>query len=318
MYSVSNINKDEIQKLITKLLENPREGSRAEAAKALGRLEENAREAIPALIDAMKKDKSDRVRGRAALALGRIDDSSSVSALIDTLENDKSLQVRSRVAWAIGDLEEFAQDALEPLRKATKDPKNKDRLFHFAISLAKLEGVQGEAMETLQQLKEEGKLERWQIIRSNNLMKELDFRAKVQEASDNIASVKSGAKTVENEVKILIEKVQEQPESPSKQDLLNVSSLLQKMIEDQQKIIQRQEKTILDLNESLRELVKAHQQTILEPRITAEQFHEFKEKEPRERWIKRNFFALLGAIGTLISSVVALLGWLSSSLGWFG
>ena len=54
--------------------------------------------------------------------------------------------------------------------------------------------------------------------------------------------------------------------------------------------------------------MKDHQLSILEPRISAEQFQEFKETAPKERWIKRNLFALLGAIGTLISSIVALLG----------
>jgi len=57
---------------------------------------------------------------------------------------------------------------------------------------------------------------------------------------------------------------------------------------------------------------------ILEPKISAEQFQEFKESEPKESWIKRNLFGFIGALGTIISSVVTILGWLSGALGWFG
>jgi hypothetical protein len=74
----------------------------------------------------------------------------------------------------------------------------------------------------------------------------------------------------------------------------------------------------MSLNEALRDLVKTHQQAISDPRITPEQFQEFKEQQPKEKWIKRNLFALLGAIGTLLGGIAAILGWLSSSLGWFG
>ena len=74
--------------------------------------------------------------------------------------------------------------------------------------------------------------------------------------------------------------------------------------------------TIKSLNSSLQELVKTHQQAILEPRITAEQFHEFKDEEVEKSWFKKNLFGIIGAIGTIISSIIAILGWLSSVLGW--
>ncbi|MBN1329999.1 MAG: HEAT repeat domain-containing protein [Candidatus Heimdallarchaeota archaeon] len=313
-----SVSKEDIKKLIEKLYNGQKEGSRAEAAKALGRFEEEAKEAVPALLNALKNDQSERVRGRVALALGRINDSSVIPNLLDALENDKSDEVRARVAWALGDLGEAAISAIEPLKKAAKEKNNELRSFHFKISILKLEGLSSEILDELEKEKQEGKLERWQIIRLSNLLKELSLQEKVLEASNGIASVKDDAKTVENEVNSLREKVEQHADGQMKNDLLDITALLQSMIQNQQKTIERQEDTIQGLNVALQELMKAHQTAILEPRITAEQFQEFKDKGPKEKWIKRNLFALLGAIGTVLSGIAAVLGWLSSSLGWFG
>ena len=307
---------EQVQKLIKKLETAPKVGSRAEAAKALGKLEGDAKEAIPALTKALKKDKNKRVRGRAALALGRIGDKSSVSDIIEVMTNDPEDEVRARAAWSLGDFEEKGKEAIQPLWKEAKDKRNKERLFYYIISLAKLEGAGGEAIKKLQEMNSAGELERWQIIRYQNLAKELDIQAKVKEASEGIASVKDGAKNVQEEVQSLRKQVDLQPASQAKDDLLNVTALLQKMITEQQRTIERQETTIKGLNDSLQELVKAHQQAIQEPRITAEQFHEFKESEPKEKWIKRNLPALIGALGTVIGGIAGLLGWLSGFLGW--
>ncbi|HUT80328.1 MAG TPA: HEAT repeat domain-containing protein [Candidatus Bathyarchaeia archaeon] len=313
-----SVSKEEIEKLIEKLHSGQKEGSRAEAAKTLGRLEKEAKDAIPTLLNALKNDQSERVRGRAALALGRMDDPSTVPNLIEALDNDKSDEVRARVAWALGDLGEFAKVAIEPLKKAAKAKNNEVRSFHFKISILKLEGLNSDILNELEKEKQEGKLERWQIIRFSNLYKELSLQEKVLEASNGIASVKDEAKTVENEMNSLREKVEQQEEGQMKNDLLDMTSLLQNMIQNQQRTIERQESTIHGLNTALQELMKAHQTAILEPRITAEQFREFKDKGPKEKWIKRNFFALLGAIGTILGGIASVLGWLSSSLGWFG
>ena len=126
---------NDIEKLMNKLQNNPKEGSRAEAAKALGRMEEDAKGAIKALTKSMRNDKSSRVRGRAALALGRIKDESSIVELIKTLLDDEDAEVRARAAWALGDYRDKAVEAIEPLNKAIKDSKNKERIFHFVIAL---------------------------------------------------------------------------------------------------------------------------------------------------------------------------------------
>lgn len=307
----------DVHSLIKKLETAPKEGSRAEAAKSLGKLEIEAKEAIPALTTALKNDKSNRVRGRAALALGRIGEEESVAELVYSMQKDPDDEVRSRAAWALGDFEENGKTAIEALWKEANDKRNVDRLFYYIISLAKLEGAESEGIKKLQEMQTAGELERWQIVRYQNLAKELDIQAKVKEASEGIASVKDGAKFVQEEVESLRQKVDLQPASQAKDDLLNVTSLLQRMIQEQQRTIERQESTIKSLNSSLQELVKAHQKAIHEPRITAEQFHEFKENGPKENWFKRNLPALIGALGTVIGGVAGLLGWLSGLLGWF-
>ncbi|NHJ49293.1 MAG: hypothetical protein FK733_16005 [Asgard group archaeon] len=317
-YLLSEDNVEIITKLTTKLKEGAREGPRAEAAKSLGRLGEDAKEAIPILIEAMKNDQSARVRGRAALALGRINNQSAVADMISVMMNDKDEQVRSRVAWALGDLGEIASDAIIPLKEAVKLDKNKDRAFYFIISTAKLEGSKSEAFIELQRMLDNKELETWQIIRFKDLVKHLELQDKIDEASEGITSFKEGAKNVQAEVQSLRAKVETQSDGQVKTDLLNVTSILQRMIDDQQKTIERQEMTIVSLNEALRDLVKTHQQAISDPRITPEQYHEFREQQPKEKWIKRNLFGLIGAIGTLLGGIAAVLGWLSSSLGWFG
>ncbi|MFW9921970.1 MAG: HEAT repeat domain-containing protein [Candidatus Thorarchaeota archaeon] len=308
--------KEDISKLITKLSENAREGSRAEAAKALGKMEEEAIDAVPTLLNALKNDKSERVRGRAALALGRIKDTSAIPFLIKSLKEDQDEEVRARVAWALGDFGEKAVEAVNDLWKAVDDDKNAVRKFHFINALANIEGVNSKAITLLEKMKEKNELERWQIIRYQNLVKELNIQEQVKEATEGMASVKDGAEIVQNEMKTLREKVEQQPESKGKDDLLSVTSILQKMIEEQQRTIERQESTIRGLNDSLKELVKAHQQAIQEPRITAEQFQEFKESMPKESWFRRNLPALIGATGTVIGGLAGLLGWLSGFLGW--
>ena len=232
------------------------------------------------------------------------------------MKTDLDAEVRARAAWALGDLGELSSEAIDPLWEAAHDIKNNERKFHFIIALANIEGKNSKAFIELHKMKENNQLERWQIIRFQNLMKELVIQEKVQEATQGIADVKDGAQIVKNEVNSLRVKVENQPESEEKRDLLNVTAILQRMTEEQQKTIERQEDTIKNLNSSLQELVKAHQHAIQEPRITAEQFHEFQEKGPKENWFKRNLPALIGALGTVIGGLAGLLGWLSGLLGW--
>jgi hypothetical protein len=285
-------------------------GTRANAAQELGKLEEQATKAIPKLITAMAGDVSARVRGRAALALGRIGDQIAVKPLISTIEEDKDAKVRSRAAWALGQLGDNSQEVISALKEAAERDENKERLFYYLYSWAILEGKNSDAVKRLQEMKEKGEMERWNYVRFDSLCKELDIKARVKEAEESIETVKAGAQSVEGEVQTLRKAVEKQPEGKVKQDLMNITMVLQKMIDSQQKTIERQEETIKGLNQSLADLVKAHQKSILEPRLTADQLNEIKEKEFQESWFRRNIIKLLGAFGTLAGGVAAILGWI--------
>ena len=148
----------EFEKLRKKLREGVREGSRAAAAKDLGKMGPEAKKAIPDLLEAMKNDPSERVRGRAALALGRIGDLDTVSAVVKIMLEDKDAQVRSRAAWALGDYGPTATKAIEPLYAAAKEERNAERKFYFLISLVRIEQTDGEAYKEILRMKKDGEL----------------------------------------------------------------------------------------------------------------------------------------------------------------
>ena len=153
--------------------------------------------------------------------------------------------------------------------------------------------------------------------RYQDIIKQLELHEKVDEATENAAEVKAGFANVEAKMNSLLKQVESQPEGKEKQDLMVFVTVLQSTIESQSMMLKNQEETIKSLREAFQDLVKTHQQTISEPRLTADQFQNFKEKEFRESWFKRNLPALVGAMGTLIGGIAAVLGWLSGSLGWF-
>lgn len=89
---------------------------RANAAIALGEL--RAKEALPALMDALLKDKSPRVRWEAAKALGLIGDERAVAPLIEALE-DENPNVRMYSAYALGEIK--SPRAVEALVRSLAD-----------------------------------------------------------------------------------------------------------------------------------------------------------------------------------------------------
>jgi len=96
----------------------------ANAARALGWIGPEAREAVPALLEQLKKNSSGIVRGRMALALAEIapDDAGAITALAGAL-SDSYLDVRVSAAHALGKCGPPAAGAIPALEKACGDER---------------------------------------------------------------------------------------------------------------------------------------------------------------------------------------------------
>ncbi|MEP6912884.1 MAG: HEAT repeat domain-containing protein, partial [bacterium] len=67
--------------------------------------------------------RSSVVRGRAALAAGRIGNEDSIADLITLLRHDDEMGVRAMAAFALGEIESAsAADALQDVRSASNEP----------------------------------------------------------------------------------------------------------------------------------------------------------------------------------------------------
>jgi vesicle coat complex subunit len=117
--------KDDVPALI-KSLKSKDAKVRIAAADDIGRVgsivASDVKEAIPRLLELLKSDKDDGVRKAAATALGKIDPDpkEAVPALEEALKDSKAA-VRTAAATALGNLGEEAKDALPSLRDAQKD-----------------------------------------------------------------------------------------------------------------------------------------------------------------------------------------------------
>jgi len=108
--SVAEVQAEDIQsedapldRLIADLSDTGNAETRAGAAERLGTLGPAARDAVPALLEALAFDLDYPVRGRAAQALGRLGlvNDEVVPALTEALEWDQQLMVRWRAAEAL-------------------------------------------------------------------------------------------------------------------------------------------------------------------------------------------------------------------------
>ncbi|CAN5294877.1 hypothetical protein BH10PLA2_BH10PLA2_18000 [soil metagenome] len=120
--------RDDVADLL-KELKNKKATTRAAAAKEIGRLgaihASDVKDAIPALLNMVKKDLDAAPRKAAIEALGRIDPDpkETVQVLLGALK-DKSPTVREAAAAALGQFPSESQDIIPVLREIEKD-KNK-------------------------------------------------------------------------------------------------------------------------------------------------------------------------------------------------
>ncbi len=139
----SDLKKEDVPRLI-KSLKSTDAKVRISAAEDLGKIgaikASDAKDALPALIDVLKKDADPNVRKAAATAMGRIDPDpkEAVPALVKALK-DRAAVVRIAAAGALGQMGEAAQDAVPDLQQAQKD---KDRGVMRAAGMA-LKSIRG-------------------------------------------------------------------------------------------------------------------------------------------------------------------------------
>ena len=107
---------------LERMLLDPNPAVQAQGAYGLGRLETEARSAVPSLIDALKKDTP--VRQNAALALGQMGPHArdAVPALCEAL-GDSEWAVRRQAALALGKIGTEAQKAIPALQRLSRDPE---------------------------------------------------------------------------------------------------------------------------------------------------------------------------------------------------
>jgi HEAT repeat protein len=127
--AADDLKKEDVPKLI-KELKSGSAKARIAAADDLGHLgairADYTKPAVPALLDVVARDSDAKVRAAAAKALGRIapDPKQAVPVLADALK-DKVLAVRVACATALGQLGPDAKEALPALEDAAKE-KDKD------------------------------------------------------------------------------------------------------------------------------------------------------------------------------------------------
>jgi HEAT repeat protein len=114
---------------VLKDLRSKNAGTRAAAAREVGRIgavrAADAKEAVPSLLNMVRKDRDASPRRAAIDALGRIDPDpkEAVPVLLEALR-DKDAGVRQAAATALGQFPSEAPDIIQALRDTEKD-KNK-------------------------------------------------------------------------------------------------------------------------------------------------------------------------------------------------
>lgn len=125
-------------------------GMRKSAASALGQMGEAAREAIPLLIDALK-DSDSEMRAQAAEALGNLGEVAreAVPALLEVLRKDSNANVLATCGRALGHMGEAAREAVPALVELLRKDSNAGRRRMAAWALMRLREVARDAVPVL-------------------------------------------------------------------------------------------------------------------------------------------------------------------------
>jgi hypothetical protein len=130
-----------VQELIQRLGDKDTDASvRSDAAQALGKIGQGAKEAAPALITALANDKDRWVRAEAAVALKDIGPGAEevAPALITALANDKDPNVRSSAAMALGEIGPGVKEAAPALISALANDKDSSVREYAARALGEI------------------------------------------------------------------------------------------------------------------------------------------------------------------------------------
>ncbi|MEA2071659.1 MAG: HEAT repeat domain-containing protein [Asgard group archaeon] len=242
-------------------------------------------EAIKLIISSLKADDW-KLRQASAWTLGRLGKEAErkwniTQKLLDALYDHKK-EVKIAVIKSLGELRIKKRAIIIELKSLLINMADKQIMFEVALSLAYLEGTkESKGFNVLQERKRAGKLNKKQILRFNDLRKELENELKAESARENAQTAS--------------EIIHELPESSSKERL----ELIITSLKDQ----------ISNLNRIITELGK-------NPRLSAEELNDFakffkirKENQSEENWWKRwsgeIFATIIGAvIGGGISAII--------------
>jgi HEAT repeat protein len=150
-------------------LKDKEPGPRAAAAEALGLLQADPEEIVPALVDALN-DADGTVRLYTIMSLGRYGEKAhrAVAALATIVTKDNVVDVRRKAAEALGQVGAAAKSAAPALVEALQKDKDKDVRRWAAIALTKIGADAREEVPTLVKvLAEVLEKEQDRFVRSN-------------------------------------------------------------------------------------------------------------------------------------------------------
>lgn len=270
---------------------------RAMAIQGLSRSKKNVKKAKTHLINILKSDSSPSIRIIAVDALSFIETKDFTKVLINSLlQTEKDSTVKKRIVWVLTRI--GTRDAIEAIKKALEIETLTDLRFDFAYSLVMLEGRESEAIAVIQRMNEKGELSIIQQQMFSELCEELDLWGKFEELKGNFASLEE---LLDQQLDRKQKKEIQKYFTLTKENMMEIMNNILTQIEKELSTSFLDQNTMIKYSKDIKEIYE---------------FIETKLPTTKEPWIKRNLFAFLGAIGTVISGIAALLGWLSAILGW--